>query len=201
MITVGATLPTYLTVAPDGSVGATFTDIVVHTATIIDALIQQLQLYAGTSSNPPAANQIQWIRQSDGSVVADISAAEYVIGGSLGQVLQVAVGGASATILGNNGESSFLQIGGIGGLSETTTGTLTWGGGTGLSTASTFSLPGASGQVYGVATPFGFVSGTLEIPRLSVVPAGGGFVTVTGETSVSPGAGAHVGFTLFMVGS
>src|SRR5947209_231784 len=61
MITVGATVPNYLVVNPDGTIGANFTGHV-HA--------QGLDLDAGTSSTPPDTDRVRWVRTSDGAAVA-----------------------------------------------------------------------------------------------------------------------------------
>jgi hypothetical protein len=57
--------PSYLTISPDGTVGANFTGLV-HA--------QGLNLDAGTSSTPPAQDKIRWLRVTDGAVIAEIAA-------------------------------------------------------------------------------------------------------------------------------
>lgn len=59
--------PNYLTVNADGSVGADFSG---HVSA------QGLDLPAGTSSTPPSQDRVRWLRGSDGSVVADVTAYE-----------------------------------------------------------------------------------------------------------------------------
>lgn len=78
--------PNYLTLGPNGQVGANFTGL-------INAL--GLILPAGVSTTTPAGvNEVAWERQSDGAAVATVWAGESGVGAAQEDVLQINAGGA-----------------------------------------------------------------------------------------------------------
>jgi hypothetical protein len=92
----GETLqPTYLTVSPTGQVGANFSGVVSASA---------LALKAGTARGGYVANSVQWVRQSDGALVAFAEAWNAAANDELTlQATQATAGDATGVLLMANG--------------------------------------------------------------------------------------------------
>lgn len=222
--------PNYLTVNPDGTVGAAFTGLV-HA--------EGLDLDAATASSPPDQNLIRWLRTSDGTPIAEVQG--IIVGppgaaavsselnatgpepGDNAQVDLLAVdqagftdlvvnstGAVTITSLGHlvtlfdgNRRSSFFQLG-ADILSGVAFGTLSWPGGDYDSTTTTFSAPGCSGIVRGVMVTDALSNGAgIAAPRCQAITAGELLLQATQVNRAigTPAAGTTIDYTLMWWGT
>jgi hypothetical protein len=113
--------PNYLTVNPDGTIGADFTG---------EIHAEGLVIPAGSTSAPPDVNRVIWERQSDGAVVAQAWGTEVAGGETLLLAAEptVATNGSAVELLADTGgfvgstayAQLVLQRGGVGAADGTT---------------------------------------------------------------------------------